>query len=77
MSLCGCVLFLADGQTGIGGGQAQVLSFYDPASALTYGCLQAKEFVLGVMSLSEETFRELSIARLRELLKGGTSERWV
>lgn len=71
------VLVFADAQTRIGGRKAQVWSFHDSAFALTYGCLQAKEFVLGVMSLSEETFRELSIARLRELLKGGTSERWV
>lgn len=48
-----------------------MLGFHDSAFALSYGRLQAKEFVLGVMSLSEETFRELSIARLRELLKGG------
>lgn len=33
----------------------------------------AEEFVLAVMSLSEETLRELSIARLRELLKGWPS----
>lgn len=35
--------------------------------------VELKEFVLGAMSLSEEALREITIARLQELFKGGPS----